>query len=142
MSHRNRVIPRFALAAALALPVAAQQAQQPTSLSGVVRLNKAPASKEILQVKFPRPAETTLKNGLRLLVLEDHRAPTFTLSLVFWASSLKEPPDLPGLAGVTASVLRLGTKTLDSRQIAERLAELGDRCLRARASHPGAPASA
>ncbi len=125
MSYRNRLISCFAAAVALALPLAAQQAQQATPLSGVVRLNKAPASKEVLQVKFPRPAETTLKNGLKLMVIEDHRAPTFAISLMFWASSLREPADLPGVAGVTASVLRLGTKTLNSRQIAERLAELG-----------------
>ena len=43
--------------------------------SKVERLNRAPVSKEILKVKLPRPIETTLPNGINLMILEDHRVP-------------------------------------------------------------------
>jgi predicted Zn-dependent peptidase len=59
------------------------------------------------------------------MVLEDHRTPTFSVSLVMRTSYLGESPDLPGLADATATVIRLGTQTRNARQIAEELAELG-----------------
>jgi predicted Zn-dependent peptidase len=95
-------------------------------LSGVVRLNRAPVSNEILKVKLPRPAEARLNNGISLMVLEDHRTPSFALTLLIRASSLQEPPELAGaVADATAYLLSQGTKTRDARQIAETLAELG-----------------
>lgn len=111
----------------LACAAMAQTTQQePSSLSGVVRLNRAPVSNEILKVKLPRPAEARLSNGLSVLLLEDHRTPSFTMTLQIRASSLQEPPELAGaLAGATAYLLTQGTKTRDARQIAELLAELG-----------------
>ena len=55
-------------------PLAAQEAprtQQPSDFKGVELKNKAPVSSEILKVKFRRPAESRLKNGMELLILED-----------------------------------------------------------------------
>ena len=125
MRTRNRHLTPILLVAALAIPVAAQPPEEAPSLKGVVRLNKAPVSNELLRVKLPRPQEATLKNGMTLMVLEDHRVPTFTLRIVLPVSSLAEPEDLLGVAGATAAMLTLGTKTMDSRQLAEKLAELG-----------------
>jgi hypothetical protein len=47
------------LSLALAAVAAAQapQGQQPASFAGVVRLNKAPVSNEVLKAKLPRPVE-------------------------------------------------------------------------------------
>jgi hypothetical protein len=47
---------------------------------GLVRKGKVPVSNEILKITLPRPAETTLSNGLRLLVLEDRRLPQISSS--------------------------------------------------------------
>ena len=126
MTNLNRCFTRCALAIALVLPVAAQQAQPQSSLAGVTRLNKAPVSTEVLQVKFPRPVESKLKNGLRVMVLEDHRTPTFAITIVMQAANLSEPPEFAGtVAGATATMLRLGTKTRTAREISDALAELG-----------------
>ena len=126
MTNLKPYFVRCALAIALVLPVTAQQAQQQTSLSGVTRLNRAPVSTEVLQVKFPRPVEGKLKNGLRVMVLEDHRTPTFAITIVMQAASLSEPAEFAGtVAGATASMLRLGTKTRTAREISDALAELG-----------------
>ncbi len=88
--------------------------------------NRAPVSKEILQVKLPKPAKYTLDNGMRVLILEDHRFPTVTVSLgITGADFIYQPKDLPGLASVTAEMLREGTKTRTSKQIAEQVDQLG-----------------
>src|SRR4029077_17085680 len=52
-----------------------------TSPSKVERKNKAPLSREVLQVKLPKPVEAKLANGLTVLILEDHRTPAVLLQL-------------------------------------------------------------
>src|ERR1700734_4542106 len=98
----------------------AQVPQDPGSkaipLSKVERKNKAPVSDQILRVKIPKPTEIKLPNGLTVLVLEDHRLPLVTARLtILGAGALYDPADLPGLANVTATMLREGTATRSSK---------------------------
>ena len=103
---------------------AGQDKSIPTSK--VERLNRAPVSKEILKVKLPRPIETTLPNGIHLMILEDHRVPLVTVQFdINGAGPLYEPAAQPGLAGATARLLAEGTKTRTSKQIAEQIDSLG-----------------
>ncbi len=95
------------------------------SIKGAVLKGKAPVNREILKVKLPKPFETKLKNGLRVMVLEDHKLPTFTMSMVLLSGGLADPADSLGAASYTASLLREGTKTRDSKQIAEQVDSLG-----------------
>ena len=94
---------------------------QPSTTQMVLK-GKAPVSNEILKVKLPRPQEADLSNGLHLLVLEDHRLPqvTFTL-MISGAGGYFDPADKIGLASYTASLMREGTKTRTSPQISEAL---------------------
>jgi zinc protease len=108
---------------AIAMP-GAPEAQQGADFKGVELKGKAPVSNEILRVKFPRPVESKLKNGLALLTLEDHRSPTIQVQIRMPASSANDPEGSP-LSGATNALMRLGTKTRDAKQIAETLAELG-----------------
>jgi zinc protease len=102
----------------------AQDKSIPTSK--VERLNRAPVSKEILQVKLPRPVEVTLSNGMNVMILEDHRFPLVTVQFdINGAGPLYEPANQPGLAGATARLLEEGTKTRTSKQIAEQIDSLG-----------------
>jgi zinc protease len=95
-------------------------------LSKVERKNKAPVSKEILRVKLPKPVELKLDDGLTVLVLENHRLPTITVRLLIQgAGALNDPADLPGLANLTAAMLKEGTATRSSKQIAEDIERLG-----------------
>jgi zinc protease len=94
--------------------------------SKVERLNRAPVSKDILKVKLPRPFETTLPNGINLMILEDHRFPLVTVQFdIDGAGPMYEPAGTPGLAGATARLLAEGTKTRTSKQIAEQVDSLG-----------------
>ena len=55
---------------------ATQTPQQPQTTKGAVVKGKAPVNKEVLKVKLPRAEETTLKNGLRVVLLPAHKVPT------------------------------------------------------------------
>ena len=113
---------------ALAPPALAQAPGQDKSVSvgKVEKKGKAPVSKEILRVKLPKPFEATLDNGLTVMILEDRRFPTVTVSLnISGAGGLYEPADSPGLAVMTASLLREGTGSRSSKQLAEDIERLG-----------------
>jgi predicted Zn-dependent peptidase len=111
----------------LTAPLAAQESprtQQPTDFKGVVLKNKAPVSNDVLRVKFRRPVESRLKNGMELMVLEEHRSPTIQVEIAVPASTLNDPEGVP-ISSATTSLMRLGTKTRDAKSIAETLATLG-----------------
>ncbi|MFN2454651.1 MAG: M16 family metallopeptidase [Pyrinomonadaceae bacterium] len=95
------------------------------SIKGAVIKGRAPVSKEILKVKLPRAQEATLSNGLRVILLESHKVPTFSMQAVVLSGGLSDPADYRGLASFTASLLREGTAKRTSREIAEQLDTLG-----------------
>lgn len=119
--------------AIFAIFAAAGSAQTPsdlgsktTPLSKVERKNKAPVSSEVLRVKLPKAVEFKLADGLTVLLLEDHRFPLVTARLLIQgAGPLNDPADLPGLADITAAMLKEGTHTRSSKDIAEDIERLG-----------------
>ncbi|MDQ3012568.1 MAG: insulinase family protein, partial [Acidobacteriota bacterium] len=98
---------------------------QPPSSKGSVIKGKAPVNKEVLKVKLPKPYETKLSNGLQVLVLEDHKLPSFNMQMVVIGGGLADSTDRPGAAQYTATMLREGTRTRDSKKIAEEVDQLG-----------------
>lgn len=103
-----------------------QQSAPSPSVSKIERKNKAPVSQDILKVTIPRPVKVTLPNGLKALISEDHRFPAVSVQIhIGGAGALFEPAALPGLAHVTAQMLREGTETRTSKQIAEEVERLG-----------------
>jgi len=126
-SKSLRMLLPVGLALMCVLPVFAQAGGgAPPQLSQVERKNKAPISSQVLQVKIPKPMETKLANGLTVLILEDHRFPLATVQFyVDGAGGLYEPNDWPGVASLTAQMMREGTKTRPSKQLAEEIDALG-----------------
>ena len=106
-------LPLIALAAAMTL--SAQQIDR----------TKPPQTGALPPFKLPPTFESTLPNGLRVVLVEDRRFPLVTVRLAFEAGSKFDPKDLPGLSEAVATLLTEGTKTRTSRQIAEQLAEIG-----------------
>ena len=123
MTRNCLLIPFFLLGLVFAQD--APPASKATDFKGVTLKKRAPVSNEVLKVKFPKPVESKLKNGVELLVLEDHRSPTIQVTIDMPASNLNDPAELAGIGDAAAAMPRLGTKTKDSRQIAETIAELG-----------------
>jgi zinc protease len=95
------------------------------SSKGAVIKGRAPVNKEILRVKLPKAQETTLENGLKVVLLENHRVPTITLQMVILSGGLSDAPAYRGLASFTASLLREGTQTRTSKEVAEQVDSLG-----------------
>ncbi len=121
-----RRVAAVAWIAVLAFSVAsAQQTMQPQSMKGAVIKGKAPVNKEILKVNLPKPTETTLGNGIQVIVLENHKLPTFNMQMVILSGGLSDPAGKAGVAQFTAALLREGTKTRTSKQISEQIDSLG-----------------
>ena len=101
-------------------------AQTPSSTKGAVIKGKAPVNKKLLRVKLPKPEEGTLKNGLKVVVLEgNHRLPIFSMEMVLMSGGLSDPADMHGLAATTATLLREGTAKHKSRELSEALDTIG-----------------
>jgi zinc protease len=110
-------------AACLGITAAAQQAPDAApSTAGMVLKGKAPVSSDILRVKLPKPQEADLPNGLRLMVLEDHRLPQVAFQIVIpGAGGYYDDPSSVGLASYAAQLMREGTETRTSQQISQEL---------------------
>lgn len=111
--------------AALAAPGFTQGDTAAAPAAKVEFKNRAPVAKTVLRVRFPRPKQYTFANGMRILVLENHKLPTISLSMSVLAGSFFEPAEKTGLASLTASMLDEGTKTRSSEQIASAVDQLG-----------------
>src|SRR5271170_5008752 len=85
----------------------------------------APLNQEVLRVQLPRPTVAKLKNGLTIVLEEDHKLPTIAFTMWIHPGQLADPGDLPGLASFTAGMLREGTEKRTSEQIASEVDSLG-----------------
>jgi zinc protease len=76
-------------------------------------------------VKLPRPTVAKLRNGLTILLVEDHKLPTIAFTLWIRPGQLADPKELAGLASFAAAMLREGTERRTSSQIAAEVDSLG-----------------
>ena len=74
---------------------------------------------------LPKPSVFTLSNGLTVYLVERHELPIVAVSLQTLAGGAANPPDRPGLAGITAALLTEGTDKRNSEQIANEASLLG-----------------
>jgi zinc protease len=75
--------------------------------------------------EFPKAATKTLPNGLRVIVVEDHRLPLVSATLDILAGNAYMDPKKSGLASIVAGLLREGTATRTSQQIAKAVDNVG-----------------
>jgi len=76
---------------------------------------------------FANPHETTLANGLRVIVKEDRRAPTAVHMVWYRAGSMDEKDGTSGVAHVLEHLMFKGTKNLKSGEFNKLVAEAGGR---------------
>jgi predicted Zn-dependent peptidase len=123
-----KLILALALLCAFSCSAFAQQQEQSdkaVSAKSVQRLNRAPVNKEVLKVTLPKPVEFKLKNGLTVLVLEQHKLPQVLFTMWIKAGALDDPKNLPGRADFTADMMREGTAKRTSAQIAGEADQMG-----------------
>jgi zinc protease len=90
------------------------------------------------QVTWPKRTRTRLANGLEVVLAESHTIPKFHGELFLRSGNAAAANRAPGLAEMTATVVRTGTAKRVSRQIEEDLRRLGADL----SSHAGADNSA
>ena len=76
-------------------------------------------------ILIPTPRETTLANGLRVVVVDDSRLPLVSYRLAFRVGGAFDPPEIPGLTDLLAGLLPEGTESKTSREIADEVARIG-----------------
>jgi zinc protease len=98
-----------------------------------------PVAGPVVAFHLPVPTTFTLKNGLKVFLIQDSNLPIVSATLVSRAGGENTPTDKPGIASFTASLLAEGTATRNSTQLAEAAERIGTR-LGAGASMDGASA--
>ncbi|MGZ8868401.1 MAG: M16 family metallopeptidase, partial [Thermoanaerobaculia bacterium] len=93
------------------------------TLAGQQVTPPAPAAPR--QANLPKPAEKTLSNGMRVIVVPKHDIPLVSARLMVRTGSEADPGDLAGLAGLTANLLTQGTTTRTAEQLARGVEALG-----------------
>ena len=88
-------------------------------------LLRPPAPLPARALKLPTASETTLSNGLVVVVAEDSRLPLVSYRLAFRTGDAHDPPELPGLMDMLTGLLTEGTQSRTSREIADEVARLG-----------------
>lgn len=120
-SNMTRNVPQISLAlfvALLVIPISAE-AQSATPQA------TPPPPATPRSVRFPKPVEKTLANGLRVIVVERHGTPLVAAQLLVTNGAEVDPPELAGLGNLTASLLTKGTEKRSATQIAEAIESLG-----------------
>ena len=67
----------------------------------------------------------TTAQGTRVYFIETHALPMVDVQISFLAGSAFDPPALPGLASMTASLLDQGAGARNEKEVAETLADIG-----------------
>ncbi len=110
----NRTLGRCALLLALPSVLTAQQAP-----------GAPPEPAPIVAPALPRAQETLLPNGLRLILLEQHRLPALSLTLSVPAGSAFDPPDREGMAELLAALITRGGGARTAAQVATEIEGVG-----------------
>src|SRR5947207_9655534 len=76
-------------------------------------------------LNIPETFETTLENGLGVVLIEDQRLPLISFRLAFRSGDANDPATLPGLSDMSSHLLTEGTESRTSRQIAEEIEKVG-----------------
>lgn len=75
--------------------------------------------------QIPAAVETTLPNGLRVVVFENDRLPLVSFRLAFLSGDAHDPVDHVGLTSAMVAMMTEGTEESASRELAERIERLG-----------------
>lgn len=77
------------------------------------------------RVSLPPIVTRQFPNGLKLLIVEQHELPLADFALVVGSGSTADPAGKPGVANLVSAMLREGTATRKSLEIADQIAFLG-----------------
>lgn len=77
---------------------------------------------KLKNIKIPQPEIVTLKDGMKLLLIEDHDFPFINISVRIKIGDIYDPPEKAGLATIATTVMRTGgTPSVPGDELDERL---------------------
>ena len=77
------------------------------------------------EFNLPNITENVLENGLEVVVIEQPNMPIISLDIYFAGGATAAPQGLPGLAGMTGSLISRGTETRSAQDIAGAIEQVG-----------------
>ncbi|MBI2264799.1 MAG: insulinase family protein [Armatimonadetes bacterium] len=84
-------------------------------------LNSPPRPLPVKKTPFPKPLETTLKNGLQILLIQSHKVPHIAFRMAIRSGRAMDP----ALSEMTADLLLEGTSRQKGEEIAEAVESVG-----------------
>lgn len=84
-----------------------------------------PEALEVRPFQLPAPETHTLSNGMKVVILENHEVPLFSVQLVLEVGSFLDPEGQEGLASATFDMLNEGAGDMDASEISRRLQQMG-----------------
>ena len=84
-----------------------------------------PAPLAPVSFDIAKPFQTTLDNGLRVVIFENERLPLVSFRLAFNSGDINDPRDATGLTSALAAMVSEGTENYTSLQLAEKSERLG-----------------
>jgi len=118
--------PQPAVAAVQEQPMPAVQTATPQELKFPDEdfRKQQPAPSETRPFKFPAVKPFTLKNGIKVYLVEQHTLPIVSMDLNFDGGSITDPKGKDGLAGLCMALMTEGTQKLDKIAYSEALADV------------------
>ncbi len=112
------------MSAAMLLPFSSVALAQSTGEAGPQKQTPPPGS---APKAFTVPAHETysLPNGMKVTLVPYGNIPKVTVSLALRSGNIDESADKLGLADITGELLKEGTKTMSSEQVAQTAAQMG-----------------
>jgi zinc protease len=114
----------FSRSSAFTLALAAISIAMTTDISHAQQ-EQPPAPSAPRPAQFPKPVEKSLKNGLRVVVVERPGSSLVSAQVLIKQGGEVDPPQLAGLADMTATLLTKGTEKRSAPEIAEAIEALG-----------------
>lgn len=106
-------------------PAITPAANEPEAVQPEPAMQAPPPAMPLEPIEFPGFFETTLPNGMQLIVIENHAQPVVTASLFVKAGDARDAADHAGLAAMTAELLTKGAGNRSAQQIAETIEGAG-----------------
>ncbi|HTO96879.1 MAG TPA: pitrilysin family protein [Myxococcales bacterium] len=88
------------------------------------RASRPPPLSQQSRFSPPVPVQRKLKNGARVLIVENHSVPLVAVDVRLLHGVDADPKDKPGLAEFTADMVDEGTKTRPAEKLAEEIEDL------------------
>src|SRR5258705_11633931 len=101
--------------------------QSVATAQGTFDRSKPPELGPPPKVSLPPIVTRQLPNGLKLMIVEQHELPLADFVLLVGSGSTADPVNKPGIANLLSGMLREGTTTRKSLEIADQIAFLGIR---------------